>query len=102
MLDFSRRHFVKLGIFTACAPWIGPAAQCWATQKGRQALLLSEQVLLTRYIDLLIPADQSPGALDLQVHLQVMEYADTKVHLIKQGVRWLNRAAQQLHGKNFF
>ena len=105
MRKLSRRRFIKkVGIFLAGGTLAGLVARYWPIRGKRHPLSAAEQALLTRYVDLLIPADETPGALDLDVHRQIMEH--TVAHppflkVTKEGGKWLDHEARRLDAKDF-
>lgn len=59
---------------------------------------------LAAYLDTLIPADATPGAMQLGVHFRMISRAegDRKYRrLIKKGCHWLDRAAGKYNVQNF-
>lgn len=100
MIKITRRRFVKLVMLLVGGSLAGLTARNWPLQGNRHALSEAEQALVTRYVDLLIPADETPGALELDVHRQVMEHTATHSYLlksIKDGGDWLDREARRLN-----
>ena len=58
-----------------------------------------EEKILSRYIDLFIPADGSPGALDLKLDASIINKARSNAEyawLIRQGCTWLEHEAQSV------
>lgn len=58
-----------------------------------------EEKILSRYIDLFIPADESPGALDLKLDASIINKARSNSEyawLMRQGCAWLEQEAQSV------
>lgn len=100
-----RRRFLVLA--GAAALLAGLSAQAW---RYRQALIdwlppsrASEETLL-RVVDLLIPADETPGAVDLGIHRQLAQLAREDVgfkRLLRWGGQWLDEQAERAAGPAF-
>jgi len=103
MIKLSRRRFVAFSILVSGSALAGLTSR--PVQRNPQyPLSISEQALVTRYVDLLIPTDEALGALDLNVHRQIIKRTATRPSLgklIKQGNRWLNRQARRFNATDF-
>ncbi|WP_157273664.1 gluconate 2-dehydrogenase subunit 3 family protein [Thiobacillus denitrificans] len=58
-----------------------------------------DEKILSRYIDLFIPADESPGALDLKLDASIINKArgnSEYAWLMRQGCAWLEQEAQSV------
>ena len=68
------------------------------------SLKTSEIELLAGYLDVLIPPDDTAGAADLQVHIDIAKKAEGEREyrrVIKRGCRWLEREAAKTENTNF-
>lgn len=104
----SRRRFVKLGIVSVAfslLAGLGYKLKLFGTKNTQVTPLSStEHQALTAYINMLIPADDFPGALDLGIHHKVSKSARQNRYLrkrIKKGASWLNRQANNRYKKPF-
>jgi hypothetical protein len=71
----------------------------WKFRHKLTPLSEREEKILSRYIDLFIPADESPGALDLKVDASIINKARSNAEyawLIRQGCTWLEHEAQSV------
>jgi hypothetical protein len=94
-MTLSRRRFLQI---TAAGAAAGPLG-CAETQPLESDLLAS---MLEAYIDTLLPADSTPGALQLGVPAQIRDLLRRKRALVPvyySGLKWL--AAQAPQGKGF-
>jgi hypothetical protein len=56
-----------------------------------------ERATLAAFLDVLIPADESPSATQLDIHLKILRRAEKDVSywlMLKQGCRWLDKRAR--------
>jgi hypothetical protein len=98
-MGVSRRSFVKLLALLGSLPalWRSPAAQ------SKQQAPLPETTLKA-LIDTLVPADETPGAVELGIPgllLKTLQRAPQHQALVQQGCQWLDRQARQLGAVSF-
>ena len=110
-----RRGFLKIGMFTvvgatavaALSQFKGLFSGLALTPVAQPSLKLvqSEQETLIAFVDLLVPSDdQSPGALDLGVHQQILDRigADRFFrNIVKNGLLWLDQQARRFDRETF-
>lgn len=101
MLNISRRLLLKViiasGLFTLLRPM-----QSLGQDKPDPVKL--DRLTLDTFIDRLIPADGTPGALDLGVAKQLLDKAKMNshyAHLLIKGCDWLNQQARLQGQANF-
>jgi Gluconate 2-dehydrogenase subunit 3 len=103
--NLTRRFFLKLGITSAALGILGSLIpRRWLPGRIPDPITPTEMAIVSRYIDILIPADDSPGALDLDVHKQLLSQAEHNAQLrdsLKQGCEWLDDQAQQHHASHY-
>lgn len=66
--------------------------------------ILNESDILKKYLDVLIPADETPSAVELGIDQKLFilfEKSDILKSLLKQGIMWLEQQAQYSFKKNF-
>jgi len=91
-----RRFLLLVGIFASALTLFGAVLFGRRRRPRRDLAPLSpgEQAILSRYLDLLIPADEAPGALDLGVSEQLFQRAagnDYLRDLLHRGCAWLEQ-----------
>ena len=88
-------QFIGLGAVAGLGGWL------WTRYHGNRALTADEQLTLKAFLDTLIPADDTPGAIDLDVHSRILAQAVRDTHyrrLVHAGCRTLDKLA--LSSKN--
>lgn len=88
-------QFIGLGAVAGLGGWL------WTRYHGNRALTADEQLTLKALLDTLIPADDTPGAIDLDVHSRILAQAVRDTHyrrLVHAGCRTLDKLA--LSSKN--
>lgn len=96
-MGVSRRSILKAFGLGALMTLAGGIA--WKFRHRLAPLSESEQKILTRYIDLFIPADESPGALDLKLDASIIDKARGNsgyAWLMRQGCAWLEQEAHSV------
>ncbi len=96
-----RRTFIKLAGALAVSV---ATAGLWVRYSDRRELSRSERQAMRMFLDALIPADESPGALDFGVDLHILRKADRNPHYRRQihrGIRALDDAALSREGRRF-
>lgn len=71
----------------------------WQFRHRLTPLSARDEKILARYIDLFIPADESPGALDLKLDASIINKArgnSEYAWLMRQGCAWLEQTAQSV------
>lgn len=105
MPNIPRRFFLKLGVsFAALGILGGFLSRRWLVGRVPDPITPAEIAIVSRCVDILIPADDSPGALDLDVHKQLLSQAEHNAQLrdrLKQGCTWLDDQAQQRHASHY-
>lgn len=94
-MGVSRRSILKAFALAGLATLAGGIA--WKFRHRLAPFSDSEEKILSRYIDLFIPADESPGALDLKVDASIINKARSNpkyAWLMRQGCAWLEQEAQ--------
>ncbi len=98
----TRRLFLKICIATVTTTLAGLTAfKYHLFQSVNAQLSKEEQNILSRYLNTLIPSDETPGGLDLNVHIDLLTKAERDQFfrsVIKDGCHWLN---QQAHLKGY-
>lgn len=93
--SLTRRRFLLLGAISGALGLLGGLVfRRRRPARDLTPLTQDEQALLARYLDLLIPADETPGALDLGVHRRLFDRAaenDYLRNLLHQGCAWVER-----------
>lgn len=96
-MDVSRRSILKalgLGGLMALAGGIA-----WKFRHKLAPFSEREEKILSRYVDLFIPADESPGALDLKLDASIINKARSNAEyalLMRQGCAWLEQEAHSV------
>lgn len=101
MIKISRRLFSKLVVLTGLTVILGSLRNWFQIEPSQ---LPSTQSTLEAYLDILIPPDQTPGAVALGVADKLLKKAGTEAPyqvLITSGCQWLNRQANQEGAENF-
>lgn len=96
-MGVSRRSILKAFGLAGLMTLAGGIA--WKFRHRLTPLSESEEKILSRYIDLFIPADESPGALDLKVDASIINKARSNskyAWLMRQGCAWLEQEAQSV------
>jgi len=100
-MRISRRRILQLTGVGAIGVLIG-----WPVFRrlGSGELRNAERRAIIAFVDTLIPADESPGAFDLQVHQRILRRADHDAgyrRLLRAGSQWLNCMAWWSGGAEF-
>lgn len=96
-MGVSRRSILKAFGLGALMTLVGGVA--WKFRHGLTPFSEREEKILSRYIDLFIPADESPGALDLKLDASIIRKARSNSEyawLMRQGCAWLEQEAQSV------
>ena len=100
-MKLTRRGFLGLSLATGVLAGAG----LWLRRFIRPAPLTSSEVkTLESYLDTLIPADDSPGAVELGVTDRLIQKAAVNKRykkLIQKGCKWLDSEAQRQDGADF-
>jgi hypothetical protein len=101
----TRRDWLKLAAGGATLAILGGLA--WHFRQLRLRLYPitdHERAILTRIVDLLVPRDETPGAVDLGVHQRVIGELDvdrTRAKASAEALLGLDRDARARHGADF-
>ena len=91
-------QFIGLGAVTGLGGWL------WTRYHDNRALTTNEQLTLKAFLDTLIPADDTPGAIDLDVHSRILAQAARNAHyrrLVHAGCRTLDNLALSSKSRPF-
>ena len=94
MLNLSRRLLLKLIIATGLFPLLRPVQSLGQDKSGQVKL---DRLTLDAFIDRLIPADETPGAVELGVTKQLLDKAKMNrrySNLLIKGCDWLDQQAR--------
>ena len=100
-MQFSRRELLRLSLG---AGLLAASGYLFKDIFRPSRLTLSEEKTLASLLDTLIPADDAPGALQLDVVEKIQEKArgDSQYRrLVKQGCTWLENRAVKLYAVSF-
>lgn len=101
----TRRYWLKVAAAGATLAVLSGAA--WQFRRARLRLLPvtdHERAMIVRIVDLLVPRDETPGALDLGVHNGVigdLEGKPARAKFYAEGLLDLDRDAHAKHGADF-
>ncbi len=99
-MRISRRRLLQITSVSALASLLGfQPFRLFGFQPFRpEPLSRPEQATLAAFLDVLIPADESPSATELNTHLKIFQRAENEVSywlILRQGGRWLDKRAQE-------
>lgn len=97
-MPVSRRRLLKYSLITALFGWLLPA------RAVRPESAPAMEATLRVWLDILIPADETPGAGQLGVHRAMLDKGredDDYRAMLVRGVAWLEQQARNLGGKDF-
>jgi hypothetical protein len=100
-MTVKRRTFLQLiglGAVAGFGGWL------WTRYRGSRALTPDEQLTLQAFLDTLIPADDTPGAIDLNVHARILAQVTRNTRyrrLVHAGCRTLDNLALSKNGRPF-
>lgn len=104
-VNFTRRVFLR-GLLAAIGV-SGLVASGWWYRQIRMRLVPitdTERGIVGAVVDLLIPRDDMPGAIDLHIDELLLRKAEADRsigRLIAEACHWLDRQAELRHGRNF-
>jgi hypothetical protein len=93
-MRLNRRNWLKLLVSGSLVGAVGAVAVSRRLRIKLQAITESERRTFTRIVDLLIPSDGAPGAIDLGVHLAVLGKVESNrwdSQLVAEAFLWLDR-----------
>lgn len=97
-MQFSRRRFVLGSVLLGCSTLVGRL-------RGQVVSLSNLERGLQAWVEVLLPSDEySPGAGQLNVHLDIIESAKPKrryQQLLKLGIQWADAEASKLGALSF-
>lgn len=91
-------QFIGLGAVAGFGGWL------WTQCHGNRVLTTDEQLTLKAFLDTLIPADDTPGAIDLDVHSRILAQAASNKNyrrLVHAGCRTLDNLALSSESRPF-
>ena len=94
-----RRLFSVLAYLGLVLRWLPAAGRPLGPDE-----IAHQRLTLRAFIDALIPRDETPGAIDLDVHMRLFEQADEHApyaRMLGFGAGWLDEQAQQRYGRRF-
>ncbi len=103
-LQLARRSWLKLAATAAGLSALGVAWWGWLAHHQPESVAALEAAMLERIVDILVPRDETPGALDLGVHHAVQQALQVHTPLslaCSELFQTLDRNARTRHRKAF-
>jgi hypothetical protein len=100
-MGLSRRRFLRVVLGTGLLAWSGVIFKkaLWPAP-----LSDTERAVFSAYLQTLIPADETPGAVELGVDRKLSVQVDADrayLRLVRKGCAWLNEQARATGGESF-
>lgn len=99
----ARRTWLKISLAGLLVA--GGIAPFWRRIRIRlRPITDTERHATARMVDLMVPRDESPGAVDLGVHLAILARIETSRwdgQRLAEACMWLDRQARAAHGRDF-
>ena len=104
-INTNRRVFLR-GLFTAIGLGCFAAGGLWHRQIRMRLIPITntERSIVSAVVDILIPRDDMPGALDLHIDKLLIQKAEVDRpvgRLIAEACHWLDRQAELRHARDF-